>query len=357
MNVLLKSILVSFLILFSQKNFASPSSLAGLVQWQPHPKMPVLLLPIRRGETRKKAVKRYLWAIKHHEQMRELLERSPGVFKDIDVDNTKMLNQVKIIESERAHFLFMANSYRQISSENRNFKKFLELVQSFGANVFALPPGADTGLGKNTAKNFRVLIAETFDALVSVGGGDIHPRLYNQEITYAHKRDLNMARDASELRMIQVFIKRMRGVFYGICRGAQLCSVAKGAGLIQDLEHEGGVGHIHHNNHHSVIIRKGSLLAKFVKKKKMLTKSLHHQATIPGNKNIVVAAHHGDAENFVIEAWQFHNRLGLSVQFHPEYFSENIDNRNLIKGMVDYAKEIKSERKSGKGCSNLLETN
>ncbi len=356
----MKSLLFCFFLFIShQTALGKDRGVEALLLWKPHPQIPTLILPMRGGESKKKAIKRYLKAMTSHPDLESLFQRSQLRLKDLSIKNIQVLNHSEVVKDSRPYFLFMTNSYKQVSPNHWLPKALLKPIRLFGGESYTLPPAAEIGLSRKDAQKFRQMISETFDSLFALGGDDVHPKLYGEEVTYSHLHHLNWTRDITELRMIQTFNKKERGVFYGICRGSQLCAVSRGAKLVQDLEEEQRAEFKHWGgSYHPVEIRQGedNLLAHFVKRKKMMTKSLHHQAIKPGTENsqIVVNAHYGQGKEFVVEAWQFPNKLGLAVQFHPELFTENKDNENLLRGMVQYAGHIKKLRSTQSDCSTLM---
>jgi gamma-glutamyl-gamma-aminobutyrate hydrolase PuuD len=76
------------------------------------------------------------------------------------------------------------------------------------------------------------------DLIMFTGGEDVHPSLYGEEKgkwTYC-----NYNRDKYELEIFNAFIKTPK---ISICRGLQLCCVASGGKLIQDVNHHVGCTH------------------------------------------------------------------------------------------------------------------
>ena len=90
-----------------------------------------------------------------------------------------------------------------------------------GADVLILPIAADLALNDSEALQFRQMIASSFDAMMSQGGQDINPALYNQKVTTAIVEDIHPNRDSHESAFQSDYIRLSKGVFYAICRGHQ----------------------------------------------------------------------------------------------------------------------------------------
>ena len=96
-----------------------------------------------------------------------------------------------------------------------------------------IPVGMENLLSESELKTFHDFIVKKSNALVLLGGADIHPSLYGEKINGA--RNLNRQRDIVELSLLNNFLKNSDGIVVGFCRGHQLLGVSQGAKLIQDI--------------------------------------------------------------------------------------------------------------------------
>ena len=73
------------------------------------------------------------------------------------------------------------------------------------------------------------------DGLFLTGGGDVHPRYFNQPVDGAEPEEIHDARDELELPLIQAALAADLPVL-GVCRGIQVLNVAAGGGLLQHVD-------------------------------------------------------------------------------------------------------------------------
>jgi putative glutamine amidotransferase len=152
------------------------------------------------------------------------------------------------------------------------------------------------------------------DALLVSGGEDVDPELSK----IAHPSEAiapDRARDEAEIAVIIGALESGRKVL-GICRGAQVLSVAFGGTLVGDLTNAGCPGHDAFDRPeelvHAVIATPGSA-ASTVLGTVELVNSTHHQAVAVPGEGLHASAWGPDG---VIEAIEGPGALG--VQWHPE---------------------------------------
>ncbi|MGO2632200.1 MAG: gamma-glutamyl-gamma-aminobutyrate hydrolase family protein [Galactobacter sp.] len=83
------------------------------------------------------------------------------------------------------------------------------------------------------AESVRVALAA--DAVVLLGGEDVHPALYDGPLDYPQVDTWDLKADAAHLAVVAA-CKEARKPLLGICRGLQIINVAFGGTLIQHLE-------------------------------------------------------------------------------------------------------------------------
>jgi putative glutamine amidotransferase len=230
-----------------------------------------------------------------------------------------------------------------------------------GATPLIVPVGLENVLEPGELAQFHERLVARFPALMSIGGGDIHPEMYGREITYA--RAVNRKRDEVEASLIRLFNERSQGMFYGICRGAQLGAATLGFELIQDVptevpdsgEHAVGNGGAQDAAHisawHEVDIVPGSFLAMAAGTTRMQVNSRHHQAVIPMDSPLATVT--ARAPDGTVEAIEFKNGRGVLFQFHPEDMGTEEAGR-ILAAMVSRARELRLAAEAAPSCEELL---
>lgn len=191
-------------------------------------------------------------------------------------------------------------------------------------------------------------------ALLVAGGGDIHPRHWDEAEPVHPAADIDEERDAAELPLVRAAWEARIPVL-GICRGCQILNVALGGSLIQDIHthfhcpvdlHKHGRSD-HPEVRHTVAVTHGSRMANLLGGHKVGVNSRHHQAV--GRVAPVLKAVAFHPETFVdglalvegIEAKE-PDRWAVGVQWHPENLAEMADAtgdaaRGLFTGFVQAA--------------------
>jgi len=329
-----------------------------LVVWKAHDNVPEMILPKLDHESPEQAVRRYLKFLKENPDMIKLMNRDRLKVDALPIQSVKVFDVKSVEKSFDPTFLFIANHFDDLKPNDDRIANFFPVMKKKGVHSFLLPVSADGGLSSHDAQDYRRLVADTFDVLFGMGGDDVHPETYRQRITFAHIQDLNITRDQSEIFLIQEYMERQKGVYYGICRGSQICAVARGEQLVQDLKDEQGVTKPHKSAIHEVDLKKSddNLIRAFVGDKDQINiQSYHHQAVKPREgMHLDVVASADEGRNFVVEGYQFKNGLGLAFQFHPELLPEDKDNLAIMQGMVDYAAYVKKQKLLNQNCTGLI---
>lgn len=174
------------------------------------------------------------------------------------------------------------------------------------------------------------------DALVLSGGGDVHPESYGQAGAVDLCREVNEARDAFELKLVER-ARTHRLPILGICRGAQLLNVAFGGTLIPDIEKAGFRGHRVGNavqRLHPVSVEKGSFLASVLGTVRGDANTFHHQSVDQPGLGLRASAR---AHDGVIECVELDRTDGqpflLGVQWHPERLKD--DNNPFSRALLE----------------------
>lgn len=182
---------------------------------------------------------------------------------------------------------------------------------------------------------------EEADAILLLGGGDVHPSYYGgmNGVSYTWDKSLTPGnRCKIESHQIDIALEKKIPLI-GICRGFQWICVKAGGSLIQDVyghSHQYGVRSLLNNELYSV-------------------NSLHHQLIYPFNMDkenyqIIGVIDKPTSSRYIlngvpiktipyeIEIGYFNNINGFGVQFHPEIMNYRHD-----KKILDYLNELMHE--------------
>lgn len=253
-------------------------------------------------------------------------------------------------------FLVVTNDFRELYGPpyNSRAQNIHRRLGQLGAEVYFLPPVHDIALTSAQRESFHQSLGQHFDALLIMGGDDITPQLYGETTTFA--RGTNLLRDQSELRFVRHFMAQEQGMTFGICRGHQMCAVAAGNGLIQDVQIERYADHIHLDGHHPIRVDPTSTFfldsAIADRPVTLEVNSLHHQAVLVSDydPHFRVTAYSLD-QRPLVEAMELRNGLGASFQFHPELMDDELG-QQIMRRMVELAGLQKARRMD---CRQLLE--
>jgi putative glutamine amidotransferase len=189
---------------------------------------------------------------------------------------------------------------------------FIDGLQTAGALPVIFPIS-----NEENAKQY----VKSVDAIVLGGGQDVSPLLYGEE-PHLKLQATNPARDHFEMAVIKEAWKEKKPIL-AICRGLQLCNVAFGGTLYQDvsLYPDLSVQHVQQSTPetavHSVTIDEESWLGKVYGKKENVN-SYHHQAIKDLATVFKPVAWSKDG---LIEAFESKedDRISIGVQWHPEW--------------------------------------
>jgi len=211
--------------------------------------------------------------------------------------------------------------------EGAAWQAFAEIIISYGGEPKLLTPFFDSPLF-------------AFSALLLLGGGDIHPSFFGQEVQ-GELRSPSLERDRLELQLYRQ--AKARGLpILGICRGMQIIVVGAGGSLHQQLSQlalhdktpQGDAGH-------AISIKAETKLARLIGGGEKYVNSTHHQAPATLGPELIASALANDGE---IEAVEIPSQdFFLGVQWHPErLWQYRPEQKLLVEALVEKARTIEA---------------
>jgi putative glutamine amidotransferase len=170
------------------------------------------------------------------------------------------------------------------------------------------------------------------DGLFLTGGGDVHPRHFNQPLGGAEPEEIHDARDELEIPLIRAGLAVDLPIL-GVCRGIQVLNIAAGGGLLQHVD--GHRSPADRTAYHEVDIVPDTLLACVLGLDGYFTTNpYHHQAVTPDMlaPGFVAAATTTEGPRLLEAMVGARWRWVLGVQWHPERFYELEPAHRLIFG-------------------------
>ena len=200
-----------------------------------------------------------------------------------------------------------------VASTEKDAVDSVNAVAAWGAETLTLLPGA----APSTEETL-----ERIDGLLVTGGEDIDPSYYDRDVDPEAGVEVNPARDALELPLLQAAMERDMPVL-GLCRGMQALNVVSGGALLQDLpdhrkEREDGEWE---SSYHRIWVSPGSKLAAALGSGgRVRVNSLHHQGLREAQRSRRLLACAYSLDDGIIEGLESpHHRWVVAVQCHPEW--------------------------------------
>jgi putative glutamine amidotransferase len=186
-------------------------------------------------------------------------------------------------------------------------------------------------------EDFQALYANVAGILFT-GGGDISLK-YFSGADHPRIGEVDESRDQTELYLMRSAVRDGKPIL-GICRGAQMMNVALGGTLYTHIYDElpGALDHAYPGDLrralvHRVDVDSSSRSAKIFGETVLQVNSLHHQGLKDLAPGLQVAgrAPDGLAELVELDGHPF----AISVQWHPEWLTDQAPTRRLFKAFVD----------------------
>lgn len=181
---------------------------------------------------------------------------------------------------------------------------------------------------------------ELCDGFLFVGGPDIEPRRYGQELL-PECGPRNLQRDALEWKLMEAALAADKPIF-GVCRGIQVLNTVLGGTLYQDIpsQYKTELSHQmpeppYNRTAHPLRVVEGTPLARLSPAEGI--NSRHHQAILDLAPGLEIMAYASDG---IIEAVRMpEKRFVWAVQWHPEaYWEEDGLHMELFRLFVEAAK-------------------
>lgn len=172
---------------------------------------------------------------------------------------------------------------------------------------------------------------EAVDGVVIGGGDDISPDLYGGTLGISAR--LDPERDALECELARQALARNLPVL-GICRGAQMISVALGGTLDQSAWQTFGMEHKIRTvlPRRAIRIEPDTRLARIAGPEEMTVNALHTQAVRDPGKGVRVAAR--DMAGMIQAIERLDDPFALGVQWHPEHLFYSRRQRAIFRALV-----------------------
>ena len=324
-----------------------------------------LLFPASDQESLADQIERYL----------DLIQRTPDLMilepdmnllrRELRADRAVLYQPSR--ESQKLKAVLHANEFTDFAPENPRVLRHTAFLQHAAVEgAYLLPLAGDLHLQGQDKTSYRSQVAREFKLRLGMGGDDVHPRLYGEQVTYSGR--VSYTRDYSEYQMIRAY-NLYDGLYIGICRGHQIGAVARGDRMYQDIGKD-GVGNTNdHSNNGDYHSHQGKwnnvrlthpLLIQLFGQTQIEVNSLHHQAVrlTPGSSSMLAGYSLGDG---IVEALVSENGRAIGVQFHPEIATVDPQRQGFnelrlkfLTSVLDYASYTLTHTPPYRSCRLVL---
>lgn len=209
----------------------------------------------------------------------------------------------------------------------KSTKNYLNTLAGYGVRSIILAPDTPAAIAGNTvfypdeAGRLPVEILDRLDGLLFSGGGDVHPRYFDEPLNGADPESIDLKRDELELALGRAALAQDLPIF-GICRGCQVLNVAAGGKMVQHFDHHRSPPD--QTRYHDVVLAEGGRLRQIIGQPVLAVNTFHHQgldrATLAP---LFVPAAVAEPDNWLIEAYESpSHHWVMGVQWHPERIFE-----------------------------------
>lgn len=208
-------------------------------------------------------------------------------------------------------------------------QNYINRLGEYGAIPVILSPDLPTVLTDGTTycpdEQGRLpdAVLSHLDGVIFSGGGDVHPKYFNQPMAGAEEEWMDLKRDELEIGLGQAALKTEIPIF-GICRGCQVLNVAAGGGMVQHLDN-------HRSDTeapvlHEVVVLPETRFAQIVETSSLPVNTYHHQGVdtetlAPVFRPVGFAKE----DHWLVEAYESATHPWvIGVQWHPERMQDSL---------------------------------
>ena len=208
-------------------------------------------------------------------------------------------------------------------------QNYINRLQEYGATPVILSPDLPAVLPDGTSYQPDELgrlpsaVLDHLDGIIFSGGGDVHPKYFNQPRAGAEEQWMDLKRDELEIHLGQAVLQTEMPVF-GICRGCQVLNVAAGGGMVQ-----------HFDNHrsdteapvlHDVVVLPGTRFEQIVGESRLPVNTYHHQGVDRDTlAPIFQPAGFAEPDEWLVEVYESSRHPWvIGVQWHPERLQDSL---------------------------------
>lgn len=184
----------------------------------------MFVIPVKDGETQQQALAAYFSAMADNASLRGIYERLVKTPLDGFVEDVKNAQAILIAANHAEDHSPTANRIHGVLAALKRVRK--EVAEGYAV----MPVGASLRLNPEERREFHKKLKARFQLLMVLGGDDVHPSFYREQITYSQKP--NYTRDFLEITLIRDFYRPLgsgdanTNIIFGICRGSQIIKVA-----------------------------------------------------------------------------------------------------------------------------------
>jgi putative glutamine amidotransferase len=183
-------------------------------------------------------------------------------------------------------------------------------------------------------------LSSRMDGVLFTGGGDVSLE-YFSGVDHPRIGEVDKPRDVTELTLMRAAVNDGKPIL-GICRGAQVMNVALGGTLYTHIHDQlpGALDHDYPGDLRRVLVHPVNLdassrSAQIFGEAVLQVNSLHHQGLKDLAPGLRAAGHSPDG---LVEAVELpEHPYAISVQWHPEWLTDQLPTRRLFKSFVDAA--------------------
>ena len=222
--------------------------------WSPGPDYPTYILPGRASEGRVDVLSAYIRKMRASPSLKTEIPLTK--WNGLHFDPAARPKGFLWHQDSRRRVLLLANGLQDHVPSTPRLNMFIPRFQSLGLKSFVLPVGATARFSRQERQAIHKLLGQHFGTINPLGGPDIAPEHYGQDVKYAV--NFNSERDAYEIELLQDVYNLTKAKITGPCRAMQIVCVALGCALNQDIQKVLNINEVHsaadHGIEHPVVL-------------------------------------------------------------------------------------------------------